>query len=366
MSGFFALRRLQVLALVVSTVLGTLAVEGGLRWVYPYLPSISALQGSDFRLERLVDLAEDPDLSVCHEVRTFLSHRSRWVGPGAASGVHFAELTTVDTSGDGTVQRFGSGDGGRSLWIAGDSLAYGLGVAADQSMGASLSRAMTRQTGGAVDFRNLSVPGAGYCTVAQRVAGAVRRNVPDVVLVVLSADDLEERLMLSVNGQLVAPPDLASGRLTRWAVNRSWFANLIWFRITAVMESVQAKDKRFVGQDTRDGFRHAMATLKSRIEGSGGKMVAVIVEPPGMPLCSGSLMQERCEWLKQDMKTMADLLGEAQVDHRTVSGLWSRSFSNIIAREHGIAQQGMLAMHPSAEGHERVATFIWPFIKDVM
>lgn len=89
-------------------------------------------------------LAEDPDLSVCHEVRTFLSHRSRWVGPGAASGVHFGELAAVDTSGDVTVQRFGSGEGGRSFWITGDSLAYGLGVAADQTMGASLSRAMTR------------------------------------------------------------------------------------------------------------------------------------------------------------------------------------------------------------------------------
>jgi hypothetical protein len=132
------------------------------------------------------------------------------------------------------------------------------------------------------------------------------------------------------------------------------------------MESVQAKGKRFVGQDTRVGFRHAMATLKSRIERRGGTMVAVIVEPPGMPLCSGPLMQDRCEWLKQDMERMSDLLGEANVEHRTVSGLWSRSLSNIIAREHGIAQQGMLAMHPSAEGHERVATFIWPFIKEVM
>jgi len=366
MSDFFAAHRVRILALLASTALGVLGVEWGLRFVYPYLPSVSALHGSDFRLERLVDLAEDPDLSVCHEVRTFLSHRSRWVGPGAASGVHFAELGAVDTSGDGKVVRFGSGNADRSLWIAGDSLAYGLGVAADKSMGASLSRSMTAQTGGGVNLRNLSVPGAGYCTVAQRVAGALERNQPDLVLVVLSADDLEERLMLSVNGQLVAPPDLASGRLTRWMVNRSWFANLLWFRLTAWMEAMSQKGKRFVGQDTQDGFRHAMSTLQSRIESRGGKMVAVIVEPPGMPLCSGSLMQERCDWLKEDMSTMSELLTEAQVNHRVVSGLWSHSMKNIIQREHGIAKQGMLAMHPSAEGHERIATFIWPFIKEVM
>ena len=75
MSGFLARSRMKLAALLVSTVLGVLAVEWGLRWVYPYLPSISALKGADFRLERRVDLAEDPDLSLCHEVRTFLSHR---------------------------------------------------------------------------------------------------------------------------------------------------------------------------------------------------------------------------------------------------------------------------------------------------
>ena len=366
MFGFVTHRRRQLVALVISTVVGAIAVEWGLRWLYPYLPSISALRGSDFRLERLVDLAEDPDLSVCHEVRTFLSHRSRWVGPGAASGVHFAELGSVSTTGDGTVSRFGSGTVDRNFWVAGDSLAYGLGVEPHQTLGAELSRSMTTETGGAVDMRNLAVPGAGYCTVAQRVAGALTSNVPDVVLLVLSADDLEERLMLSVNGQLVAPPDLASGRLTRWLVNRSWFANLLWFRATAWLESRSKNEKRFVGQDTKNGFRNAMETLKGRIESRGGKLVAAVIEPPGMPLCSGSLMQERCEWLKQDMKIMAGLLNEAGVPNTTVSGIWSGSLEYIVPREHGIASKGMLAMHPSAEGHQRIASFVWPFLQQAM
>jgi hypothetical protein len=48
MSGFFTGRRVQVLAFAVSTILGSLAVEWGERWVYAYLPSISALHESDF------------------------------------------------------------------------------------------------------------------------------------------------------------------------------------------------------------------------------------------------------------------------------------------------------------------------------
>ena len=365
MSGILSRGRTKMLALLVSTALGVLAVEWGLRWVYPYLPSISALQGSDFRLERLVDLAEDRDLSLCHEVRTFLSHRSRWVGPGATSGVHFAELSSVDATGDGSVRLFGSGGTSRKLWIAGDSLAYGLGVEANETLGAHLSQSITRQTGGGVETRQLAVPGAGYCTVVQRVAGAMVKNRPDVVLLVLSADDLEERLMLSVQGQLVAPPDLASGRVTRYLVQRSWFANLLWFRLTAWRESSQ-QSKRFVGQETQDDFRSAMAKLNRRVSASGGRLAVSIVEPPGMPHCSGSLMQERCEWLKADMVTMSRLLDQAGVTHQMVQGIWGRSMEFIVPRERGMAQRGMLAMHPSAAGHAKLAEEIWPFLASSM
>ena len=365
MAGNLRNKRAQLVALLVSTVLGVLGVEWGLRWVYPYLPSISGLQQSDFRLERLVDFAEDPDLSLCHEVRTFLSHRSRWVAPGAASGVHFAELGAVDTSGDGQVQRYGSGESPQRLWIAGDSLAYGLGVSPEQTLGAHLSQSITVHTGGAVETRQLAVPGAGYCTALQRVAGALVENTPDTVLLVLSADDLEERLMLSVRGQLVAPPDLASGRLTRYLVQRSWFANLLWFRLTAWREASQDQ-KRFVGEETRDNFRSAMAELNRRVAGSGGKLLAEIVEPPGMPHCSGSLMQERCEWLKSDMETMDALLDEVGVPHTSIAGVWPKSLEYIVPREHSMASRGMLAMHPSAEGHRLLAEEVWPFLRSAM
>jgi len=358
--------KIRILAVLLSTAAGILGVEWGLRSIYPQLPSISALEGSDFRLERLVDLAENPDGSLCHEVRTFLSHRSRWGTPGAASGVHFSELANVTTAGDGQVVRYGSGAADRRLWIAGDSLAYGLGVDANKTLGAVLSVEVTKHTGGAVDTRNLAVPGAGYCTVSQRVAGALTTKVPDLVLLVLSADDLEERLMLVVDGALVAPPDLASGRLVRWFVGRSWFANLLWFRVTAMREATEDGPKRFVGAATKSGFKRAMGRLKTRIEAKGGVMVVAIVEPPGMPLCSGSLMQARCEWLKEDMRTMADLLKQADVTHMTASGIWSGRLSDIVPREHSIAKRGMLAMHPSAVGHQRISDAIWPMLKDAM
>ena len=171
--------------------------------------------------------------------------------------------------------------------------------------------------------------------------------------------------MLSVQGQLVAPPDLASGRITRYLVQRSWFANLLWFRLTAWRESSQDK-KRFVGQETQDDFRAAMSELNQRVTASGGRLMVSIVEPPGMPHCSGSLMQERCEWLKADMITMAKLLEDAGVNHTTIQGIWGKGLDHIVPRERGIAQRGMLAMHPSAEGHQQLAQEIWPFMMSSM
>ncbi|MAY79943.1 MAG: hypothetical protein CL930_04070 [Deltaproteobacteria bacterium] len=354
--------------MLISTVVGIYAVEFGLRQVYPTLPSISALQGSDFRLERLVDLAEDPDLSLCHEVRTFLSHRSRWISPGAASGVHFSALQNVSMDTEGIVQSFGSlgNNDARRLWLAGDSLAYGLGVNPEESFGTHLAGRVTRHTGGQVQLRNLAVPGAGYCTVVQRVAAVLKHHSPDVVLLVLSADDLEERLMLQVDGKLVAPPDLATNRMVRWMVNRSWFANLLWFRLAALSELAKGERSRFVGAATKEGFRTAMTVLNRRVTSMGGRLAVAIVEPPGMPLCRGALAQERCGWLQEDISTMSTLLTEAGIQHQKIEGIWSGSLSDIVPREHSMVKQGSLAMHPSAAGHKTIADSIWPVLEQAL
>ncbi len=352
-------------AQLVSTVIGLIAVEFGLRQVYRSLPSINGLRGSEFRLEWLVDHAEDPDLSLCHEIRSFLSHRSRWTGPGTGVNVVFNQLHGVNTSDEGAITKYGSGEDGRTVWIAGDSLAYGLGVEPHQTFGAHIGRSLATQTGGAAYVRNLSVPGAGYCTVAQRVVGALNRRMPDLVVLTLSADDLEDRLMLAVNNQLIAPPDLAESRVSRWLVKRSWLANLAWFRWLSWTES--GKDKRrFIGDETREGFRQAMSGLKQRIEGRGGRLVVAIVEPPGMPLCSGAANLERCGWLREDMVTMSELLDEASVHHSVVKGLWSGRLEDIVKAEHAVASKGVLAMHPSAEGHERIGQAIWPAVAEAL
>ncbi len=358
-------RSTRLILAIVSTVVAVVAVEVGLRNLYRSLPSINSLQGSDFRLEWLVDHADDPDLSLCHEIRSFLSHRSRWTGPGTGNNVHFNQLHSVDTAADGAVEKYGSGSQGRTVWLAGDSLAYGLGVQPHETFGAHLGRSVATNTGGAAFVRNLAVPGAGYCTVAQRVIGALQKRMPDVVMLVLSADDLEDRLMLAVDGRLVAPPDLAESRVTRWWVQRSWLANLAWFRWMSWTQA-HSSGRRFIGAETRSGFRRAMMGLKQRIEGRGGRLVVAIVEPPGMPLCSGPTNLERCGWLRDDMATMSELLTAAEVQHSVVQDLWSGQLEDIVEQERTIASKGVLAMHPSATGHERIGEALWPLLSEAL
>ena len=353
------------IALIVSTIVGLVLVELGLRQVYDRLPSIDGLRSTQYRIEQLVDLAGEADSSLCHEVRSFLSHRSRWVQPGSASGVHFAALDTLALTDGGKVMKRGS-DGANAMdfWVSGDSLAFGLGVRPEETMGAHLADRFAVSQGGGVTYRNLAVPGAGYCTGVQRVAKALERHNPDVVLLVLSADDLEERLMLNVQGNLVALPDLVQDPAIRWAVNRSWFANLLWFRLMSVREAVRSQQGRFVGRSTRDEFRGAMAGLNEQIQDRGGRLVVALVDPPGLPMCTESQAQQRCEWLSEDMNTMAALLDEAGVSTADLRGRWAGQTTDIVQRERKVIELGRLAMHPSADGHGQLAAWLWPFVSD--
>ena len=128
-----------------------------------------------------------------------------------------------------------------------------------------------------------------------------------------------------------------------------------------------SQSKRFVGQETRDDFRSAMAELNRRVSASGGRLAVSIVEPPGMPHCSGSLMQERCEWLKADMVTMSRLLDEAGVTHQMVQGIWGWGMEFIVpprARD-GSARHARDAPKCTA-GHAKLAEEIWPFLASSM
>jgi lysophospholipase L1-like esterase len=356
-------RSTRWLALIISTIVAAVIVEIALRQAYPRLPSIDGLRGTQYRIEQLVDLAGEADSSLCHEVRSFLSHRSRWGQPGAASGVHFPALDTLELTPDGAVLNRGSFDGDvRSFWVSGDSLAFGLGVRPNETFGAHLAGRLAVDRDWGVTYRNLAVPGAGYCTAVQRVAGALKRHKPDLVLLVLSADDLEERLMLNVEGNLVALPDLVQDPVARWAVKRSWFANLIWFRWSSITEAAQGVQGRFVGRSTQAEFRQAMAGLNERVQQRGGQLIVALVGPPGLPMCTEKTARQRCDWLKEDMRTMLALLNEAEVVIADLRGMWTGLESDIVARERRVLASGRLAMHPSAEGHAKVAARLWPHL----
>ncbi len=352
------------LILVITTLVACVLVEWALQQFYPRLPSIDGLRGTDYRIENLVDLAGEADSSLCHEVRSFLSHRSRWVQPGAASGVHFPALQSLQLTKDGAVLNRGStGSTPRDFWVSGDSLAYGLGVSPTETFGTRLADRLSIDRGWQVRYRNLAVPGAGYCTAVQRIAGALDAHSPDIVLLTLSADDLEERLMLNVEGNLVALPDLVQDPAIRWAVQRSWFANLIWFRWTSIREALRGRQGRFVGRSTQREFQQAMSGLSQRITRKGGQLIVALIAPPGLPMCSEQTARQRCDWLREDMATMVALLEEAGVTYVDLREMWTGRPGDIVKRERPILETGHLAMHPSVQGHAKVADQLWPHLR---
>lgn len=397
-----------------SVLLGTVLVEGGLRLGYPDMPSLAGLVGSDFRLEQLVASSGGGGEELCHEVGSFLVHRTRWgpqgggaldeppppprghrpgpSGPRSRDGepnppsppgpmlpppgdlpqggaeMEHVEFATVTPGAAPLPDRvFGEGAAGpeRELWVAGDSLAYGLGVGEEESFAPLLADKIASEAGGPVVLRNLSVPGAGYCTALRRVANTVDAATPDLVLVALSADDLEERSMLLIDGRLVAPPELASNAVVRWLASHSYFANLFWFRVASLQTLATAQTTRFVGEETQANFGQAVRTLVDEVEAVGGTPVVALVEPPGLAHCEEPLV-DRCRWLTDDLQLMAEVLDAAGVPYVDLRGRWTGHVEDIVDTERQVVAEGGIAMHPSPSGHAKLATWLWPGVSDAL
>ncbi len=312
---------LTVLGLAGGLFLG----EGALRAHYPALPSVAALHDSDYEV-----------------------HRFDSGGGDYACSTDLAPAGTRDLL-------VGSGDETRELWIVGDSVAYGQGVSAEQVYGVQLAERLADSHGVSVVVRNFGMPGAGACGVLSRLEQQLDAGArPDLVLLGLFADDLEDRALVSVQGRPVAFPDRVDDAWTRALVSQSYFANLAWF--SGVMGEVEVHH-RFIEPAARADFQIRMRTLVDRIEDAGGATVVSLTEPVGILRCvvppePGS----RCDWMPDDLDLMADLLVAAEVPAVDLRGLWNADPRLMIHHERPAA----LPIHPNALGHARMAEALWP------
>ncbi len=361
----------------IAALVASIALEGALRLAYSALPSVAGLEQTDYRLETLVDAAEGGDEEVCRDARTFLSHRSRW-GPEVRGPHPGAPLPgppkpgppKPGPSGRGappkpgepltaTEVQAGGGIARRSLWLVGDSVTYGLGVAAADTFGAGLARRLAEHFGEAVVARNLGVPGGGFCASVRRLATEQAAHRPDLVLIVFFADDLEEHSLLTVQGHLIAPPDVARSAPVRWLITRSYLANLAWYRAVGASLFGPRTDGRFVSPDAVADFEAAARVMRDRVQEAGGIAIFTLLPTPSEANCTTPDPASRCRWLANDVERMGTGLRAAGIPFLDLRGVWPLGAAHVVADEQTVVAEGGVAMHPNEVGHGLLANAIW-------
>lgn len=365
--------------LVAASSAGAAMAEAALRWHYPTLPSVAGLEGSDFRLETLVDAADDGG-DLCRESATFLSHRSRWGGPAAGPGGTEGigpppgPMRPPLAGPDGPPlpgappppreRRAGVGPARHSLWFVGDSVTYGLGVGPAETFGALLTEKFAGELGAPVTSENLGVPGAGFCGALRRLATALATKQPDRVFITFYADDLEEATALTVQGRLVMPPELARSAGARWLVGRSYLANAVWYAFRR-SEVPSNPNGRRLNEGAVAEFQAAATTMRDRVVAAGGSTTFVLLPAPSERSCTTSDPGARCRFLADDLAAMAGALTEAGILFIDLRGSWPEGVQHIRADERRAIEGGGVAMHPNAEGHRLLADAIWTRLHQV-
>ena len=332
-----------------SILFALLIGEVGLRLRYPGLPSLSPLEESPmevkyFQWSDYPPMKEDRDLSLsCRE-------QSYVVEPGSVREMSFGE-------GEGPPLK---------LWVAGDSVTMGYGVPRGTEFGSLLAGRLAKLTGGQVVLRNLGINGAGFCAVLRRLNENVRSDgAPDVVVLTLFADDLEDRAMVAVKSRLVAFPDRVDSTPIRLLVSNSYVANLIWYGISAQQEK-QRTTRRYIDDKGQALFKDSVTYMRDRLKEQGTVLVTVLLSPAGLHFCADEPVPgSRCAWLGPDMDLIARLLKESEIPFVDLRHVWEDKPTMIIHEELGRMRRGLeLGVHPDEKGHQVLADEMWPAVEE--
>jgi len=256
----------------------------------------------------------------------------------------------------------GKGPGeARSLWVTGDSVAKGFGVAEKDGVAARLGRHLSGHLGAKVQVRNLAINGAGFCLYMSHLLTRLEEGpAPDALVLLLFADDLEHRAMMAVGDGVVAFPDRIESPAGRALAENSYLANLTW--MVSLMANQGKVPQRFIGSRGRKIFVGTMKLLVQQVQMARIPLVTALVAPTGLHLCpKDPPPASRCRWLDKDMTLMAALLTEAGVPFLDLRELWKGKNNKLILADEleRMRQSPEIAVHPSSEGHELLAKKIW-------
>ena len=245
------------------------------------------------------------------------------------------------------------------LWVAGDSVVAGWGVGPEQGWPHALARGLANRRSAAVNLTLVGGGGLGYCDVLLDLHRILERSRPDVVLVQLFADDLEQRALLQLKEGVVARPDAVPGAFA-WMARRSWLANRVWFAWVTRLggaQPVRGLDARAQRQ-----FQLALRLIAERLAGIDARLLFVLVPPAGVERCGqqGAAWSD-CDWLTHDMNWMATELERSKQPWVDLRQLWARSDPQTLREEEEAwTARGRLPVHPGVLGHKALAEAVLP------
>ncbi len=319
--------------------LGVALAEVALRTVHERLPSLAPAKAADFDTEPFETL--EGHISPFHGDKR--CHRVRTPGPSPS------ETTT----------HHGTGGPPLALWFTGDSVTRGMGVDLDDAFPVLVAEDVAAALGREVVLTNLAYSGAGFCGVLNAVHQQLSVATPDLVVVVLFSDDLEDRAMMRMGGEVVGFPSTVGHPLGRRLVRGSYLANLAWF---VWLQRDTDPPRRFVGHGGQHAFAKAQQKLDDEVASAGGAVLRVLLPAPGVPFCAAATDDaDRCAWLVSDLDLMASLLEDAGTRSLDLREVWA-SFSRApgIPEEVDFDAEGNVPIHPDPTGHRTIADALAP------
>lgn len=264
--------------------------------------------------------------------------------------------------------------GQKVLYIGGDSVAAGWGVAPDASFPARIEQAFVRG-GQFVDVVNDAHPGASLCDEIARFRGVLQGSrVPSWAVIGVFADDLVRHGAMYVDGRLVAFPSAERPEALAVALRSSWLLNLGWF--AWISRHPGRLDGALPGS-LRDAVVRSLAETDGAAATASVKRVWVLLpgvnqalcpadaDPPGVPASTpagGPRQTEAasCRALGAGLRALREVFAEARVPLLDLDGVYGDGAAYLLERERFASPPTAVAVHPNEAGHQLLADRILP------
>jgi hypothetical protein len=339
-----------------------LVMEVALRLLYGALPSLSVAMSPFVPEDRPSVVAPGPDLPLCREAQ-----QERPPGAGEAPPPPVGWIREVPGEGELV-----------TVFVVGDSGALGAGVEPEQTYAYGIAERLGKLTSRPIRLFDLGYNAASYCGYLQELHHHLDRVTPDLVVVHMFADDLEQQALVLAGGVLRADPSQIQNGGVSWLLSNVYVVNWVWWqglRLVVHRTTADGGDipqwvengPRIIPEQTMDNFGSSMAHLEQRLQDEGVLQFNFLSSPVGWGMCSETPSPtSECGWLAHDLSAMSVQLDKSGVSWMDVRDIWERESSSVQDLEmRFFKEQGRLPIHPNERGHKVILEALWPAIEDV-